>query len=160
MFLLKRTRATDPDFKSLVIELDKEFWVRYPETQQNFEPYNKVDLTARVVVAYSKEKAVGCGCFRPMAEVGALEIKRMYVLPESRGNGVAKLILLDLEQWGMEEGFTHARLETGIKQPEAIAVYKKAAYIQIPKYPPYVEVLESICMAKRLSFFSQLSDRP
>ncbi len=150
MIVTKRTTATDTDFQSLVVELDKEFWVRYPDTQQNFEPYNKVDLTARVVVAYLNHKAVGCGCFRPMAEGNTLEIKRMYVMPESRGKGIAKIILRDLEQWGREEGFMHSKLETGIKQPEAIAVYKREAYIQIPNYPPYVDVTESICMAKRL----------
>ena len=150
MVVTKRTTSIDSDFKSLVVDLDKEFWVRYPDTQQNFEPYNKIDLTARVVVAYLHHKAVGCGCFRPLAEAGTLEIKRLYVVPESRGNGIAKIILRELEQWGREEGFTHSKLETGIKQPEAIAVYKKEDYIQIPNYPPYVDIAESICMAKRL----------
>ena len=145
MVVTKRTTSTDSDFKSLVVDLDKEFWVRYPDTQQNFEPYNKIDLTARVVVAYLHQEAVGCGCFRPMAEDNTLEIKRMYVMPEFRGKGIAKIILR-----GREEGFTHSKLETGIKQPEAIAVYKKEAYIQIPNYHPYVDVAESICMSKRL----------
>jgi GNAT superfamily N-acetyltransferase len=142
--------ATDLDFKSLIVDLDKEFWVRYPDTQQNFEPYNKIDLSARVVVAYLNNKAVGCGCFRPTGEDRTLEIKRMYVVPGFRSNGIAKIILRDLEQWGREEGFMYSKLETGIKQPEAIAVYKKEAYIQIPNYPPYVDVAESICMSKKL----------
>ena len=150
MIATKRTTAADLDFKSLIVDLDKEFWVRYPDTQQNFEPYNKIDLSARVVVAYLNHKVVGCGCFRSMGEDRTLEIKRMYVVPELRGKGIAKIILRELEQWGREEGFTHSKLETGIKQPEAIAVYKKEAYIQIPNYPPYVDVAESICMSKRL----------
>ena len=85
-----------------------------------------------------------------MAEPGTMEIKRMYVVPAERDHGLAKLILLSLEKWGREDGFIHSKLETGIKQPEAIAVYTKAAYKQIPNYPPYSGILESICTAKCL----------
>jgi putative acetyltransferase len=151
MVVIKHTTATDADFVSLVVDLNKEFWVRYPDTQHNFEPYNKVDETARVVVAYQNNKPVGCGCFRPMTEPGTIEIKRMYVTPESRGFGIARLILQDLEQWAIEEGFIQSKLETGINQPEAITVYKRSDYQPIPNYPPYTNIAESICMAKRLN---------
>jgi len=150
MVTLKRTTSTDPDFQFLVIDLDKELWLRYPAIQQNFVPHNKMDRNSRVVIAYSDNAAVGCGCFRPMDNT-ILEIKRMYVKPDGRGSGIAKLILSELEAWGKEEGFTESRLETGINQPEAIAVYKRAEYKQIPNYPPYTEIAESICMAKALS---------
>jgi GNAT superfamily N-acetyltransferase len=150
MLVIKRTTVADRDFMTLVVDLDKEFWVRYPDTQQNFEPYNKVDQKARVVVAYVDDRPIGCGCFRPMAEAGTIEIKRMYVVPDARGNSVAKSILLTLEQWGREEAFTLCKLETGVKQPEAIAVYRKAGYKEIPNYPPYVDIGQSICMEKLL----------
>jgi GNAT superfamily N-acetyltransferase len=150
MIHLKRTVSSDPDFQSLVIELDKELWIRYPAQQQEFAPYNKVDHTVRVTLAYLDNKPVGCGAFRPTEEKGILEIKRMFVMPSARGRGIAKAILLELEQWGKEEGFTQSKLETGVNQPEAIAVYKKALYKQIPNYPPYADIAESICMAKAL----------
>jgi putative acetyltransferase len=135
MIVLKRTQYNDPHFKALIADLDKEFWVRYPDTQQNFDPYNKVDDNARVVLAYSKNTAVGCGCFRPMMEQAVLEIKRMFVVSQVRGRGIARLILSELEKWGKEEGFSESKLETGTKQPEAIAVYKSAGYQEIPNYP-------------------------
>lgn len=150
MIVIKRTTATDKDFRALVVDLDKEFWVRYPKTQQNFEPHNKVDQTARVVVAYKDEEPIGCGCFRPTREPETIEIKRMYVRPNTRGQGIAKLILQSLEQWAVQEGFSQSKLETGINQPEAIAVYKRLDYQLIPNFPPYDHVPESICMAKRL----------
>ena len=150
MIILKRTRYNDPHFESLIVDLDKEFWLRYPATQQNFAPHNKVDDNARVVVAYSESTPVGCGCFRPMNEQAVLEIKRMFVIPQFRGRGIARMILNELETWGSEEGFTQAKLETGNKQPEAIAVYNAAGYKEIPNYPPYTEIADSICMAKIL----------
>jgi len=151
MIFLKRTTAHDPDFLSLVTALDKELWKRYPATQQNFAPHNKIDQAARVVVAYADNLPVGCGCFRPMDEKTTIEIKRMYVSSSSRGLGIAKKILHELEQWAKEQGFIEAKLETGDNQPEAIAVYKRAQYQKIPNYPPYERIKESICMAKPLN---------
>jgi putative acetyltransferase len=150
MITLKRTSADDPHFQLLVIDLDKDLWGRYPAIQQNFAPFNKIDQSACVVVAYAESLPVGCGCFRPMDEKDTIEIKRMYVKPNSRGLGIAKLILSELEKWGVDEGFTEAKLETGNNQPEALAVYSGAQYKIIPNYPPYTHIAESICMVKKL----------
>lgn len=150
MITLKRTGPDDPHFQLLVVELDKDLWERYPAIQQNFGPFNKIDPSARVVIAYEENLPVGCGCFRAMEEKGTLEIKRMYVKPGSRGMGVAKMILCELEKWGTSEGFTLAKLETGNNQPEALAVYTRGEYKQIPNYPPYTHIAESICMEKKL----------
>jgi len=147
----KRTSASDPDFQKLIVELDKEFWVRYPDTQQNFAPFNYVDDSARVIVVYQDHQPVGCGCFRPMKESKTAEIKRMYVDPAFRNHGIGKIILQELELWAIEDGFEIAKLETGIKQPEAIAAYEKSGYLRIPNFPPYVDVKESICMMKQLT---------
>jgi GNAT superfamily N-acetyltransferase len=150
--ILLRTDVYHADFQVLVKALDAEFWVRYPDTQQNFEPYNKVDDTARVVLALVNGTAAGCGCFRPMTlHTGVAEIKRMYVAPTHRNRGIAGQVLAELERWAREEGFAWLRLETGIRQPEAIAVYQKAGYVLIPNFPPYVGVQESICMEKKLA---------
>jgi putative acetyltransferase len=147
--VLRKTNSLDPHFQLLVADLDKDLWARYPTIQQNFTPFNKIDQSARVVVAYAGDVPVGCGCFRAMDQE-TLEIKRMYVKPESRGTGIAKLILSELEEWGRDEGFIHANLETGNNQPEALAVYNGAQYKQIPNYPPYTHIAESICMSKKL----------
>jgi len=147
--VLRRTNGVDPHFQLLVADLDKDLWARYPTIQQNFTPFNRIDESARVVVAYADDTPVGCGCFRAM-DKETLEIKRMYVKPESRGMGIAKSILSELEEWGKDEGFIQANLETGNNQPEALAVYGGAHYKQIPNYPPYTHIAESICMAKKL----------
>ena len=79
-----------------------------------------------------------------------MEIKRMYVRPDRRGTGIASTVLSELEKWAREEGYEQSVLETGVKQPEAIALYSRAGYKHIPNFPPYVEVKESVCMKKKL----------
>lgn len=147
----KRTTASDPDFKALIIDLDKDLWTRYPDIQQNFAPFNFVDETFRVILVHEDEVPIGCGCFRPMKEKDVVEIKRMYVAPSFRSQGVGKMILQKLDHWAKEEGFVQAKLETGVMQPEAIAAYEKSGYVRIPNFDPYVDVKESICMMKDLT---------
>jgi GNAT superfamily N-acetyltransferase len=150
MITFQRSDNSNPDFKSFCQELDKEFWERYPDSQHCFELHNKVNELARIIVVYDDKAAIGCGCYRPAKEMNAVEIKRMYVRPERRGAGIARRILSELEIWAGEEGYQHSILETGIKQPEAIALYSHSGYRLIPNYPPYVDVAESICMKKEL----------
>lgn len=150
MTTYRPTSSSNPDFQKLVIDLDKDIWSRYPNEQQNFAPFNFVDESARVMMAYQDLVPIGCGCFRPMQEKGVIEIKRMYVAPSFRGKGIGKLILYKLEQWAIEEGFTQSKLETGIHQPEAIAAYEKSGYSRIPNYEPYENIAVSICMMKIL----------
>ena len=147
----KRTTASDPDFKALVVDLDNDLWARYPDIQQDFAPFNFVDESFRVILAQEDEASIGCGCFRLMKEKDVVEIKRMYVAPSFRSQGIGKMILQKLEQWAMEEKFMEAKLETGIRQPEAIAAYEKSGYMLIPNFEPYIDVKESICMMKQLT---------
>jgi len=108
-----------------------------------------MDDRARVLLAYENGMPVACGAFRPVNET-TIEIKRMYTLPQNRSHGVGKRVLQELEHWAREQGFLVSILETGINQPEAIAAYVKSGYERIPKFPPYVDVKESICMQKIL----------
>ena len=158
MLSLQRSNYLNLDFQEFCEELNKEFWIRYPDSQHHFEPYNKVDESARIIVAYDGDIAIACGCFRSTKEPTTIEIKRMYVRPGRRGTGIASKILGALETWAGEEGYTQSILETGIKQPEAIALYSRAGYSLIPNYPPYVGVMESICMQKNLPA-SQIGSR-
>ena len=146
---LTRTHFLNMDFQELIVMLDQELWQRYPETQQNFRPFNTLDAKAHIILLYL-ESAIGCGCFRVMNEHGVVEIKRMFVKDLYRGRGYGKMILSALEKWAVEEGYSIAKLETGINQPEAIAAYEHSGYFRIPNYEPYIHVKESICMMKNI----------
>jgi GNAT superfamily N-acetyltransferase len=147
--ILKDVPFDHEHFQLLIKELDKEFWVRYPDTQQNFDPFNKVDASCHVILAYLNEEPAGCGCYRPKL-ADTVEIKRMYVRPAFRNRGLAGQILARLERQAAGKGFSRSILETGNKQPEAIRTYQKNGYHIIPNFPPYENVRESICMEKML----------
>ncbi len=149
MITLTRLNSHTTDFINLVALLDEDLAKRDGDEHKFYAPLNKVDDIRHIVIAYVDEKAVGCGSFKAY-EPGVVEIKRMFVLPEYRGKGVAIALLTELEQWAEEEGNTGCVLETGKKQPEAIKLYEKCGYTFIPNYGKYAEVENSICMMKQL----------
>lgn len=149
MLTLKRTNSDDNHFQTLIIDLDKDLWLRYPDVQEDYEVLDKVKGIATVVVAYEDNTPVGCACFRSF-DNHTIEIKRMFVYAASRGKGIAYKILQELETWAKELGFSRAVLETGIRQPEAIALYQKSGFSFMEKYPPYQDMENSVCMQKPL----------
>ncbi|MET9363696.1 GNAT family N-acetyltransferase [Streptomyces sp. NPDC006632] len=81
---------------------------------------------------------------------GDAELKRMYVVPEARGQGLARRILAALEADARAAGRTRMVLETGIKQPEAITLYRSTGYEPCEKFGHYRTYDSSRCFAKRL----------
>jgi GNAT superfamily N-acetyltransferase len=148
MISLTRTTSDTPDFKSLVLLLDKELAIRDGDDHAFYSQYNKIVNIKNVVIAYDNGKPVGCGAFKPF-EANAVEIKRMYVNEDSRGKRIARRILSELELWAVEIGYDSFVLETGLKQPEAISLYKNMGYEIIPNYGQYQGVENSVCFQKQ-----------
>src|SRR6218665_734922 len=146
---LKRTDNQHPDFLYLIPLLDQDLRSRYLDLQDTYDKHNVVVNVDTVVVAYVDGQPAGCGCFKQSGEQ-AVEMKRMYVKPEFRRRGVSSSVLIELEKWAGEMGYREAVLETGNKQEEAIAMYEKYGYAVIPNYPPYENMVTSICMHKLL----------
>ena len=73
------------------------------------------------------------------------------LLPAQRGQGLASQILQELEQWAAESNYSSCVLETGKKQPEAIALYSKSGYAVIPNFGQYAGVENSVCFEKNLN---------
>jgi len=149
MINLIRTDSSNKDFIDLVYLLDKELKIRDGEEHSFYAQYNKIDKIKNVVVAYIDNVAVGCGAIKEY-EPGTMEIKRMFVKDDFRSKGIATFVLLELEKWTKELGFNKCILETGIKQPEAIRLYKKNNYSVISNYGQYAGVDNSVCMEKIL----------
>lgn len=149
MLNIVRTDSTHPDFQSLVKKLDSELAQRDGAEHSFFAQFNKIDNIRHTIVLYEKEVAIGCGAIKEYdAEI--MEVKRMYVLQEKRGKGGATLVLKELEIWAKELGYNKCILETGKRQPEAIALYKKNNYLVIPNYGQYKNVDNSVCFQKVL----------
>jgi len=150
MYHLKRTDSDHPDFQSLVQELDKDLAIRDGEDHAFFAQFNKIKAIRHVVLVYENEQAVGCGAIKEY-DADTVEVKRMFVPLEKRGKGIASGILKELECWAKELGYKTCILETGLKQPEAIALYKKNNYGIIKNYGQYANVESSVCFEKHLA---------
>jgi putative acetyltransferase len=146
---LIRTDSSDKDFRKLIRHLDIELAERYGERQTFFDQFNSVDEIRNVIVAMHGAQAVGCGAFKKFGPE-VCEIKRMFVLKTARGNNIGRQILIGLETWAAEEGFSKCILETGNNQPEAIKLYENMGYLLIPNYGQYAGVDISLCMEKKL----------
>lgn len=131
----------------LVKELDSGLAITDGEDHAFYDQFNKLEKIKYSVVFYEYGNPVGCGAIKEYAP-GVMEIKRMFVRQNSRGRGYASAILRELENWVSELSFVRCILETGINQPEAIALYKKNGYTVIPNYGQYEEVEESFCFGK------------
>lgn len=147
---LIRTNSDNIDFIELVALLDKDLAVRDGDEHAFYAQFNKVDAIKQVVVAFRNNIPVGCGAIKAFSET-VVEVKRMFVHSENRKQGIAVKILAELEAWAAELGFSACVLETGKKQPEAIALYKKVSYRITPNYGQYVGVDNSVCMSKSLT---------
>ena len=144
---LKRTVSTDPDSQTLIRELDADLRVRNGALMDVYDAYNIIDEIKTVVTVYLDELPVGCACFKRY-DTDTAEIKRMFVLPVARGNGISTAILTELEVWAKSLGFRCAVLETGSSQFEALGLYRKQGYSCIPNYIPYTNLPDSICFRK------------
>jgi GNAT superfamily N-acetyltransferase len=102
------------------------------------------------LVAYLDGLPVGCGALRPLPAAGphVAEIKRMYTSPSARRRGVSRAVLRRLESEAVRLGYRRLHLETGLRQPEAIALYETSGYHRIPNYGMYAASELSACFAK------------
>lgn len=144
-----RTTSDNLDFQNLVRKLDAYLALMDGEDHAFYDQFNKIDALKNCIVIFKDDKAVACGAIKPLNE-NSMEVKRMFTLPEYRGNGFAVVILEELEKWAKESEYEKTVLETGKLQLEAVALYKKCGYEIIPNYGQYIGVENSICFEKSL----------
>ncbi|WP_117884980.1 GNAT family N-acetyltransferase [Aureibaculum luteum] len=147
MVQLIRTNSANKDFIELVKLLDADLAIRDGEDHDFYNQFNKLDSINHVVVLYEDEILIGCGAVKEF-ESSTMEVKRMFTLHEVRGKGVASQVLTELEKWTAELFYTRLVLETGLQQPEAIALYEKCGYNKITNYGQYACVENSVCFEK------------
>jgi putative acetyltransferase len=149
MIRILRTHSEHPDFIGLVRLLDADLAIRDGADHSFYAQFNKTDQIRHVVLAYENEEPIGCGAIKEY-NPNTMEIKRMYVSPPGRKRGIATKILSELETWAGELSYSRCMLETGKKQPEAIGLYIKSGYRQIPNYGQYTGVENSVCFEKQI----------
>ncbi|GAC1422339.1 MAG: GNAT family N-acetyltransferase [Flavisolibacter sp.] len=155
MIQLVRSDSRNKDFMQLVEALDKDLSQRDGEDHAHYAPLNQIQNINQVVIAYNASKAMACGGMKQYSNE-AVEIKRMFTTPEGRRMGLATLVLKELEAWALELDFKKCVLETGKRQPEALALYHKNGYKPIANYGPYSEMENSVCFEKLIFYNSSL----
>ncbi|WP_163407848.1 GNAT family N-acetyltransferase [Flavobacterium ajazii] len=144
------TTSENPDFIFLYNTFDTFLWERYPELKTDYWQNNLIEFNPNVVMLYLDSEPVGCGCFKKYNNTTA-ELKRMFVLPAARGLGLAQLIIKEVENKAIEQGFEVLILETLYKQVEAITLYQKVGFKITDNYEPYVGQKNSVCMSKNIN---------
>ncbi len=146
---LKHTTGSHADFATLVNLLNQELAARDGADHIFYAPLNSIDGIDHAVVLYEEGRPVACGALRRFSD-DAMEIKRMFTLPVVRGRGYARRALQALEERAAGLGCERCVLETGKRQPEAIALYRSAGYRSIPNFGPYEGIENSLCFEKKL----------
>ncbi len=138
-----------PQIRRLIEELDMYLSDLYPAESNHLlsvESLQQPNVT--FLVARINDQITGCGAFINRGEYA--EIKRMFVVPASRGKGIGWRILRELETRAHLDGLLIARLETGVSQPEALSLYQRSGYLHREPFDPYTNDPLSVFMEKRL----------
>ncbi|MDF9816503.1 GNAT family N-acetyltransferase [Streptomyces sp. SPB162] len=154
---IRTLRYDHPDAVKLNDRVQLEYVERYgdgdltPMDATQFDPPRGLYL-----VGYVDGEPVASGGWRAQDESpegysdGDAELKRMYVVDEARGRGLARRILAELEASAAAAGRSRMVLETGTKQPEAIALYESCDYTPVSKFGLYRHEELSVCLGKPL----------
>lgn len=154
---LRPVAYTHPDATALVERVQAEYVERYGGPDESPIDPSYFDPPAGLfLVGYLDGVPVATGAWRatPLRRLdarSAAEIKRMYVVPEARRRGLSRVVLAELERTAAAAGHDVLVLETGAKQPEAIALYDSAGYRSVPGFGHYCGSELSRHLGKRIT---------
>jgi GNAT superfamily N-acetyltransferase len=141
----------DPDLQLLVDEVQEEYVRRYGGRDRTpVDPTEFVPPGGAFLLGRREDRPVACGAYRRHDD-GVAELKRMYVRAGSRRQGIARALLQELEARARAAGYVRAVLETGLAQPEALALYASAGWTPIPSYGYYKNSPNNRCFVKELA---------
>jgi GNAT superfamily N-acetyltransferase len=151
---IRRSTLASPDAIRLIEALNTELTGTFPEpgaTHFSLSDAQVVPGDGAFVVAYLDDVAVGCGAVRRLDDATA-ELKRMYVDPSVRGQGIGRALLEALEREARLLGITRIVLETGTRLAPAIKLYEAMGYVRIPLFGEYLSSSKtSLCFGKSLA---------
>ena len=145
------TNGNNEDFQKFYIKTE-EFYSSIVGGLKNrvaFVPYNISDSITDVLIVSVSGVAVGCAGLKAYSD-SDVEIKRVWVDPEFRGNHISTAMMDALEKKALEIGFKRTILQTRPQMEEAVHLYTKRGYVLIDNYPPYDKLEGAICFAKEL----------
>ena len=141
----------EPELTRLIEDLDAYQTPLYPrESNHLLDVSSLCAPNIRFLVARKLGEAVGCAALRVDAAAASGEVKRMFVRPQTRGLKVGRRLLSAIEDCARLEGLKRVRLETGIHQHEALALYRKTGYRECDAFGTYRPDPLSVFMEKAL----------
>ncbi|CAN5411788.1 GNAT family N-acetyltransferase [soil metagenome] len=156
MITIQKINPRTATVRRLIAELDAYQRALYPAESNHLDPVDELTKDhVYFVGAFDRATILGCGAVKIMPG-GYGEIKRMYVSPQARGQGVGRQIIQTLEEFLAAAQVFMARLETGIYQQEALALYTKCGYQVIGPFGDYPDDPLSVFMEKELTLPSHL----
>lgn len=155
-FRFERVDYSDPRAVALRAVMDDELGARYSVDGEPIDALtlaalavNPSDVRATVLVIDHDGTPIAHAALRMLR--GDWEVKRVIVSGDQRGRGVGSALMLELERIARAEGASRLILQTGDRQPEAVALYEKIGYTPIPLYEPYATAIPfSLCFEKSL----------
>ena len=139
-----------PDVLRLIAALDAQMTALYPADSNHLLDIAALsDPAVTFLVVREGEEAVGCGALLRDPR-GWGEVKRMYVRPDRRGCGIGKRVLAELETLARKAHLPLLRLETGIHNGDALALYRRAGFAECAAFGDYRPDPLSVFMTKRV----------
>ena len=138
------------DVRRIIAESGAYLQELYPSESNHLVDVDALAASDAVFLAARRNgELLGSIAFRIIAP-GHAEIKRMFVRAQARGNGLGRRLLAAVEDAARQRNVDRISLETGIRQPEAIALYRASGYRDCPPFGTYREDPLSLFMTKRL----------
>ncbi|MEP6852239.1 MAG: GNAT family N-acetyltransferase [bacterium] len=150
-FVLSQARLDDPDIVALIEQVQGEYVVRYggpdeaPIDPQEFDP-----PSGRFLLGCEDGRPVAMGGWRIVGP-GRAELRRMFVVAPARGRGLARRLLITLEDDARAAGVRELVLNTGVEQPEAVALYRGHGYVDVAPFGHYATAPGAIFLGKSLT---------
>ena len=145
-------QPSSADAATLIARLDAELTQRYPGYDRDAFMLTPEQIRAGhgiFLIAKAGGEPVGCGALRRLDSATG-EIKRMYVMPSARGASVGRRLLAKLEWNARQLGMYRLVLHTGLRQPEAIHLYKSMGFSRISGFSKYTVSSAGICIGKTI----------
>jgi GNAT superfamily N-acetyltransferase len=148
---LRAVGYADPVAQQLIERVQQEYVLRYGgRDAAEVDPAEFAEPLGLFLVAEVDGVPAGCGGWRAHAD-GVAELKRMYVEPAFRRRGIAALLLSELERTAAAAGHRRLLLNSGDRQPEALALYARAGYAPVPGYGVYADAPDAVFLGKDLT---------
>jgi putative acetyltransferase len=145
---IRQEPPDQPDVMRLIEALDAHSTTLYPpESNHLLDIAALSDPAVVFLVIRDGSEAVGCGAMLRDPR-GFGEVKRMYVRPDRRGRGIGRRVLAEIEMIARASGLPMLRLETGIHNTEALALYRRAGFVECAPFGDYLPDPLSVFMEK------------